>query len=552
MEQKYPDSIKLVIWDLDETFWKGTLSEEGIEVIPKNIEIVKELTNRGIVNSICSKNNILDVNQALNELGVCDYFVFKKVDWKPKGVAVQNIINEMSLRSVNVVFIDDNYTNLNEVQEMNPGIFVYHPDDILNSLLDLKCAKGKDDYQHSRLNQYKVLEDKVNLKLAGNLDNLSFLKTSDISVFIDYNVESHMERIVELINRSNQLNFTKKRLEDEDSLKLFKDKLGSFGVSSGCVFVKDRFGDYGLVGFFLMESSHLGRKLQHFVFSCRIMNMGVEQYVFSALGEPTINIVEPVSYGLDVFDDINFIKSSASLTGQETLNENKKLGKVLLLGDCQLLQTSTYLGGGVREYVNTVKNDFMVKTDCPGLILSNPSLVTSSEVIEKLPVWDKKMFFELHEDIITADTIVLSIPGVLSGHYVETNDGLICRIIIPSFEAISKSESYLFDEKIIVEKKFNLDERTAFLEDCFDFILRNKKENSKVFVLNQNLDDTFDKHQQVWRTRYNDVCKRVTREYSDFYLLDLSLIVSKTDFVDSDHMTRVGYLNIANEIISKI
>ena len=34
------NKIKLVIWDLDETFWKGTLSEEGIEVIEKNILII--------------------------------------------------------------------------------------------------------------------------------------------------------------------------------------------------------------------------------------------------------------------------------------------------------------------------------------------------------------------------------------------------------------------------------------------------------------------------------------------------------------------------------
>ena len=35
------NSIKLVIWDLDETFWQGTLSEEGIQVINENVEIIR-------------------------------------------------------------------------------------------------------------------------------------------------------------------------------------------------------------------------------------------------------------------------------------------------------------------------------------------------------------------------------------------------------------------------------------------------------------------------------------------------------------------------------
>ena len=51
------EPIKLVIWDLDETFWKGTLSEGQIYPIKKNIEIIETLTKRGIINSIVSKND---------------------------------------------------------------------------------------------------------------------------------------------------------------------------------------------------------------------------------------------------------------------------------------------------------------------------------------------------------------------------------------------------------------------------------------------------------------------------------------------------------------
>ena len=48
------DSIKLVIWDLDETFWQGTISEGPISFIEKNIVAVDNLTDRGVVNTICS------------------------------------------------------------------------------------------------------------------------------------------------------------------------------------------------------------------------------------------------------------------------------------------------------------------------------------------------------------------------------------------------------------------------------------------------------------------------------------------------------------------
>ena len=70
------NKVKLVIWDLDETFWRGTLAEEGMTLIEENAGKVRELSRRGIVNSICSKNDYDRVKAKLWSLGIWDYFVF--------------------------------------------------------------------------------------------------------------------------------------------------------------------------------------------------------------------------------------------------------------------------------------------------------------------------------------------------------------------------------------------------------------------------------------------------------------------------------------------
>ena len=72
--------IKIIIWDLDDTFWKGTLSEGGVDAIPENIELVKTASRHGVINSICSKNTKDETLQRLNEMGVQDYFVFPSID----------------------------------------------------------------------------------------------------------------------------------------------------------------------------------------------------------------------------------------------------------------------------------------------------------------------------------------------------------------------------------------------------------------------------------------------------------------------------------------
>jgi len=112
------EKIKLVIWDLDNTFWSGNIKEGGIQLNSENIELVKSLTDCGIVNSICSKNTFEDVAGKLTELEMFDYFVFPSIDWTSKGQRINNLIKEMSLRAENVLFIDDEITNLEEAKQL--------------------------------------------------------------------------------------------------------------------------------------------------------------------------------------------------------------------------------------------------------------------------------------------------------------------------------------------------------------------------------------------------------------------------------------------------
>jgi hypothetical protein len=79
------DAVKLVVWDLDDTFWKGVLSKEPVTPVPENIELVKRLAARGIVSSICSKNARESAVNELQKLGVWDYLVLPSVSFQSKG-----------------------------------------------------------------------------------------------------------------------------------------------------------------------------------------------------------------------------------------------------------------------------------------------------------------------------------------------------------------------------------------------------------------------------------------------------------------------------------
>ena len=337
------EKIKLVIWDLDETFWKGTLSEGEVKIQPEKVEIIKELTRRGIVNSISSKNDYEPAKAKLIEAGVWDYFIFPSINWNPKGENVRHIISECQLRAPNILFIDDNISNRKEVEHYNGGINTMSDQEI-GKLLDMPELKGKDDSSLSRLKQYKILEKKSEARTEYS-DNRTFLRESAIRIRFVSDVTPYKERILELINRTNQLNFTKIRLDAETLETLLNDE----GIENTCIEVRDKFGDYGICGFYSLDRKN--QQLRHFLFSCRILNLGIETYVYNKIGCPNIKIALPVAGELHTEMEIDWITEVDDFEKKSGIIYGKDRVKVLLLGGCDLEQMCHYIDADRIELI---------------------------------------------------------------------------------------------------------------------------------------------------------------------------------------------------------
>lgn len=326
------DKIKLVIWDLDDTFWEGTLSEGGVKKCD-NVALVKNLTDCGIINAICSKNDKDAAEAELTNLGIEDYFVFNSIDWTPKGPRIKRMLEDMGLRAENVLFIDDNIVNLNEASHYSPGLMIAEPDVLptLNTFINQTTRK---DINHKRLNQYKVLQKKQESRNEYS-DNLSFLYSTHTCVEIHEDCLDEIDRLHELILRTNQLNYTKKRISKEELKALLIDP----EIKSGYVTVRDSFGDYGIVGFYAMKA----RKLIHFLFSCRTIGQGVEQWVYSELGYPALEVVGRV---INPVTNDPAPKWINRLSGDEETITDESVGnqsKILVKGPCDLSILVSYL-----------------------------------------------------------------------------------------------------------------------------------------------------------------------------------------------------------------
>ena len=143
--------IKLVIWDLDDTLWSGTLSEGPVELTDVRCQLVRALDRRGIVNSICSKNDEAAARRRLEEADLWEEFVFARIDWTAKGPRISNLIDDVQLRAENVLFIDDLPSEPRGSQVLLAGSCRSCSPEILEQLLDLPQLTGKDDVALTRL-----------------------------------------------------------------------------------------------------------------------------------------------------------------------------------------------------------------------------------------------------------------------------------------------------------------------------------------------------------------------------------------------------------------
>lgn len=540
-------AVKLVIWDLDETFWKGTLSEGAIEPIPANIELVHTLAQRGIISSICSKNDFDAAAHKLRALDLWKYFVFPVIQWSPKGPAIKELIERINLRAENVVFVDDNPAHLADAAHHCPGLMCLDSPRGLTDAIDSHVLQGQPDPGLVRLKQYRLLETRASDQQASSLSNIDFLRQSEITVEIRYDIENHLVRIIDLLNRSNQLNFTKVRLVSEEDRRRFDHQLTAFGFKAGIVLVRDRYGDYGIVGFFMTLSTLKTYHCEHFVFSCRIMNMGVEQYVHEYLNKPVVTIKGPVANGLESFERVDWISEAKH---DQNLLELKK-HKVLLVGGCDMLQLSTYCSANSVEFTNRAQGDLMIRFDDPYFFLSNREVIKASPLRRQIPAWtaDDMAEFEVH--LADADLIVLSFYEMMTVTYFQGTDGLILRFHEDTLKDILKSDRAIWFVRNFSHIEFDFDQRLEKVRLSLETIARRSKVGAKIVIVSENVRRMdHNRAEADRRTRYNGHIEKVCREIPKAFYVDVNKVTNAEWIIDGWHMTRQGYLELAKEVMA--
>jgi FkbH-like protein len=270
-------AIKCVVWDLDNTLWKGTLVENvDVQVDAKMAQLIRELDGRGILVSIASKNDFESAWARVCAFGLQEYFLYPHISWQPKSQSITMIAQKLNIGLDTLAFIDDNPFERHEVTAALPQVTSIDTRDA-GRILDDPRFKGSSSAEASQRRHYyrqSIVREEKQAEFGA--DYRKFLAYCEIKLHVLDCRPEYLDRVAELAQRTNQLNFSGHKYTREEIGQIVADPR----VEKYVLQCSDRFGEYGIVGLVLVRrGTHLC--VEEFMLSCRVQGKFIEAAFFN-------------------------------------------------------------------------------------------------------------------------------------------------------------------------------------------------------------------------------------------------------------------------------
>lgn len=282
--EKPAEKVKCVVWDLDNTLWDGTLIEtdepENLKMKKGVLETIQELDQRGIIQSIASKNDMVSAWSIVEKMGISEYFLYPEIHWNAKSSSIERIAKSLNIGIDTLALIDDSSFEREQVRSVWNQVRVYDATEVPHLLDKAEFTVMVTEESKNRRAMYRAEERRNQLIKDENEDTVAFLKKCNLQIGI-FEPESPVEllRCYELVVRTNQLNMSGKKYSQEEFEEVLKrPEHKNFAFSC-----EDDFGKYGIVGFGQYRVNENQLVFTEFAMSCRVAGKYVESALFKYL-----------------------------------------------------------------------------------------------------------------------------------------------------------------------------------------------------------------------------------------------------------------------------
>jgi FkbH-like protein len=293
-------SAKCLVLDLDNTLWSGVIGDDGLEgiILGQGSELGEahaelqryalSLTERGIILAVCSKN---DEANALAPFTTHPEMILKRehiacfvANWTDKATNLRSIAKQLNIGLDALVFLDDNPAERAIIRQELPEVHVPELPDEPSTYVSTLAAAGyfealrltADD--RARASQYQANAERDRLKDSAT-DMDAYLQSLRMTLTAGPFDAMNLQRIVQLINKTNQFNLMTERLTEPEVLARMNDPRWLTLYAR----LTDRFGDNGLIAILMARIESTDAIIETFLMSCRVLGRGVEQACLNLL-----------------------------------------------------------------------------------------------------------------------------------------------------------------------------------------------------------------------------------------------------------------------------
>jgi len=267
-----PNTVKCLVWDLDHTLWEGVLLEDAaVTLRPGVADVIRTLDERGILQSVASRNDRDLAMQTLERFGLRDYFLHTQIHWNAKVSSLESIAGSLNIGLDAMAFIDDDSFERDCIQHAHPEILCLDAEEVAYLLTrsEFMPAVITADARVRRL-RYQSEIERTRAAEAFDGPPEAFLARLGMVLTV-FPAEAHdLARASELTVRTHQLNTTGRTYSREELETLLRSPRHLLLMAA----LEDRYGQYGTIGLALIEKAETTWTIKLLLMSCRVATRG--------------------------------------------------------------------------------------------------------------------------------------------------------------------------------------------------------------------------------------------------------------------------------------
>jgi FkbH-like protein len=291
---------KVLVTDLDDTIWGGIVGEDGVDGIKLgagypgaaylNVQrAMLDLSRRGILLAVCSKNNPAEALDALanhpDMLLRPEHFAAMRIGWNDKAEGLEALAADLNVSTDSLAFLDDNPLEREWVRSRLPEVTVIElPADPMQFARTLRHAPvferlelSDEDRSRGRYYAEQRLRSEMQ-QAAGSLED--FYRSLRMQVRVEPVTAATLTRAAQLSQKTNQFNLTTRRYSERELESLQEPRWRKLLIR-----VADRFGDNGIVGLAILRIDGSTCDIDTMLLSCRVIGRTVESAFLALLAD---------------------------------------------------------------------------------------------------------------------------------------------------------------------------------------------------------------------------------------------------------------------------